>query len=306
MLEFRVNSVPLVLNPVTQASLEERHPIMDEDLKDAFTLPVQVPIRGNEAILGHVHVLALQGRVLRITGVELFDNGVPKHRGVFYVDGSTDGPDGTVSLSFSVDGFISGMAGKELRKVDFGADLTFPDQIALLTDAIARNDESYPDARYCYPMLYNPDAYGGNNKDWFKDLALYAAGTSYDITSPPTVVRYTREQAVRRELPFECIGTAPAGENPDNTPWDWRPYGRALINAWNATTMQLGMNTDATGNVAAVCPMFYGKDILIRAMRDQGLEAVGAFIDDPRTHQWIIYNNKLLDEGERADYVLAT
>jgi len=303
MIQFRINGKHLVMHPGTAVEIEEQHPILSQDLKDAFTVPVEVPIAGNESVLGHIHVLERRDRPLRIDNAELWVDGSPKHRGVFYVESSVEGPDGSVSLSFTVDGFISAMAGLRLRDVDYGGEIVFLSAGHLVSAATTYNTMSWPDARFCYPMISNPEAYASNNPDWYNEPAAYDAATSYDVTDPPTLITY-ETGLVRRKRAYECIGTAPAGESPDNTPWDWRFFGQGIINPWIPTTTGWRLNDELNNN--AMCPQFYLKDILIRAMRDRGLEAVGDFIDDPSTHQVIVWNNQLLDMSENTGHVLAT
>jgi hypothetical protein len=199
MFSFKVNGTPLVLFPATEAGTEFQHPITAESLGDAFTMPLEVPVRGNEAVLGHVHELALADRTVRINGVEYWRDGECAHRGVFYVQGSTEGPDGTVLLAFTVDDFIGTMAGKNLRDADYGEDIVFLSNGHLVSAATTYNTLAWPAARFCYPMIMNQDAYGDANPDWYPNVEDYDAATGYDVTDPPTLVRYTKDLPVRRE-----------------------------------------------------------------------------------------------------------
>lgn len=307
MLRLRINGQDLVLFPGTETQIEEKHPILNEDLQDAFSLEFDIPVRGNEAAFGHAQQIALRGRILRIDGAELWVGGDLKHIGVLHILGSSSGPGGSFTCSFSVDGFFSAIKGKKLRDVDYGPDIHFDDIYGLSNDASSKNliANAWPTSRYCYPMIHNPEAYGNNNEEWYKEAADYDDALGYDVDDR---MRYTPDTPVRRKRDYICIGTAPAGENPDNTPWDWQFFGQGNINTWDPTAGSGAGNWvfNLTKNEACFCPQFYLKDILTRAMAWLGFTADGSFMQDYNTHTVIVWNNRLLDKASSTNHVLAS
>jgi hypothetical protein len=310
MYSFRVNGHWLMMYPGGGTQLELQHPLVAENFEEPWSMPIEVPIAGNEMALNFVHTLALAVRHLRVDDVELWKDGIFKHRGVFTVEGSSEE---SITLTFSVDGFLTQLKDVQLRELDYGPDILLP---GLFDDSYTREDAmtyanktTWPNVRFCFPMMRNKDAYS-DNPDWWKDGDEWKASETYSPTGgeggTPDIIRYTPDEVVRRERIYTCIAGTSAGQHPDNSVGKFDARGQGIINPWSGVDQVWLSNSSGEGGRYAISPQFYLKDILIRAMASQGYNAVGDFIDDPLTHRVIVYNNTLLDEAVRDNYVLAT
>lgn len=303
MYELRINGTALQLYPGTEVELERQHPITNLGLQDDFTLEFEVPVRGNEALLQHVHRLNLRERVVRFSGAELWRNGTLRSRGVVDVTQSGTDADGSLSVSYAVSGFISSLAGVRLREVDYGPDIALfaAEGDAVTTDAAARNAQTWPDTRYKYPMIHNPEAYANENPDW------YNAGNTFDPTIGYPVgahIQWETGSPVRRTQVYRANAITNPNENPDNTPAKWDLVSQGIINAMDPTTATYG--TNLLVNKHAYSPQFFLKDVLTRALAHVGYRVEGAFLDDEATHPLLIYNNQLLDRAEETNDLLVS
>ncbi|MBL8000401.1 MAG: hypothetical protein JNL05_00450 [Flavobacteriales bacterium] len=301
MIDLRVNGRSLKLQPGTTVPMELLNSALAGGLEDSFSLPFDVPIEGNEDVLGHAHMLEHAARTTSWRGAELWANGQPKHRGVLYLENVEDG---LLQLSFSVDGFVAQLGDDTLKDVDYGGRINVSDETNKLVDwAKARNQEAYPTASHCFPMHFNPELQAGDNPSWYPDHQAWRSNQSYTIND---LVSFEEGSPVRRAVNYQCVGNTSPGESPATTPAKWRRTAFGVVNHWDHASATFFENNPTDGNQYALVPFFYLKWVLAKAYARLGYTLQGDFMADARTHQLALYNNTSLDDGSRAGYLCVT
>lgn len=296
-LSLNVGGRALRLLPNTRAQLDLLHHALTEGIEDSFTLPIEVPIEGNEDALGHVHLLPLAARTLRFDDAELMDHGILLHRVRLDVLGSNDT---TVHLSAAVDGFVADIKGRKLPELDFGNNILVTDTHDDLRDyAKDLNTQQYPNVPMAFPMVFNPDMFGSENPSWWPGNSLWDATRAYAVND---MVLFEEGTIVRRSWGYQCTSATSAGESPATHPGKWRRTGFGVINHWDHANGEFFANT-SDGNFFAMVPYFYLKWVLAKVAENMGLRAVGEFMDDPATHQVLLSNNTPVDETTITEYL---
>lgn len=167
MISIRINNVPLRMYPNAVMELERFNPALSEDgIPDDFSLPMTVPVEGNEKLLGHVQNIEVAYKETIIEDVEVLWKDTFQYRGSITILGATAIE---IELSVTVAPLALMAAQTNLRDIDFGDPIDVgPDADDLIAHAIAVNNQSYPEATHCFPPHQNPDLYSKND-DWSDD-----------------------------------------------------------------------------------------------------------------------------------------
>jgi aspartyl-tRNA synthetase len=166
------------------AQVVHKSPLFTDGLEDSFSLPFEVPTRGNELALQHTHELPLRHRVVRWENSMLGHAGLPLHPGTAHLLSTTPH---AARLTFSLEGFVERVKGMllpdTLREEDTRGDrqpeftqldleMSFPTQ----EDIIRLNEEMlikivqtiYPEKRIQsipFPRLTHAEAMAKYNSD---------------------------------------------------------------------------------------------------------------------------------------------
>lgn len=297
-LRIAIGGQPLVLFSEEEVIMDLLNSSMADGLEDDFTVPFNVPIRGNEILLDHVHINELATRILSHDNATLDHEDVGLHRGIVKVMGADDR---LISCSFTADALATRSRNKRLRDVDFGDDI-IPDDDDMVQHAVDRCAEAYPDASHCFPMHFAPDYYGDNNPDWFPDTADYDPNASYAVDD--LVMFCDPAATIQRTYPYQCVSPASAGQTPVTRPAKWQRLALGIVNHWDHENQTFYANT--TANYFALTPFFYLKWIITKAMADLGLTAIGDFMADERTHQLALFSDRPLDAERQTIKLLAS
>ena len=296
MLEFRIDSTPLLMFPGTDAGMELASTLLASGLEDAFTLPITVPREGNEVVLGFVNEFDLRRRTVKFENAECWYGGSRKHKGTLFVEAADER---TVSLSFSVDGLIATIGDTKLGDLDMGELIVVDD---IRDHAAEVNTEQWPARPYCFPMILAPDLFSSSeNPAWAPSTEEWNDTDAYATND---FVTYTSGTPVRRTWTYQCIADTSPGESPDTAPAKWRRTAFGILNHWNHEDEEFFANT-SDGNFYALCPMFFTKEILRRALSAYGYGVGGQWWDDDRYHQLWLWNNRTLDANTREYYFRA-
>jgi hypothetical protein len=296
MIDLRINGLSVVQYPLTTVPMELLNSALAEGLEDSFSLPFEVPVEGNEGVLGPVDQMNLRNRTIKYSGAQLFYHGALKHTGVLYVE---DVHEGTVQLSFSVDGFVAEVGERSLKDVDYGGVISIAGEATKLPAwAALRNAETYPTASHCFPMFYNPELQS-NNPSYYPDQPAFDSSKAYAVND---LITFEQGTQVRRMVGYQCISATSAGQSPATHPTRWRRTAFGIVNHWDHATATFFENNTTDGNPYAMVPFFYLKWVLQKVFADLGYSLSGDFMADTRNHQLAVYNNTALDDGSRAGY----
>lgn len=292
MLDLHISGRPLLLPAGTTASVEHLNPLFADGIEDSFSLPLELPVEGNEIALGHVHELALASRALSLRDATLGEKGVPLFPGTLQVLATTPQ---VVRSSFSVQGLASLLNGVMLRDLLQGTLVDLDADEAL---GYRFHDRPlYAAGGNCqFPMHLNRQLYGSENPDWYPNASAYNGSSSYSVNA---LVEYTTADVVERTGIWQCISAAGPGESPDTAPAKWRLTAFGLVNAWNKAEGAHYLNT--TENFYALVPWFYLKWVLLQALAALGLRVEGEFMDDAATNEELLPNSTTIDQAGRID-----
>lgn len=305
MVELRINGKAVVLRPGTEASLELPGFAADFAIEDGFSLPFEIPVSGNEALLNHIEQLARTQRELRMGPAELLYNGVPRHWGWLYFEQvvASNDPGATVAVSFTEDGLVRGLSELNMQEVDYGPTIYVTDTADDLPD-YARDANADPDNYpMCFPSFYNPDVYGGKNKAFDPSTSEWNSTQSYAVDDLVTV---EAGNSIRRTRTFQCL-VAHTNQNPITAGSYWREVRFGVVNRWSGGILggDFLVNDASTGNVYAMCPWFYLKWIVAKLFAHLGYQAAGDFMDDPAVSRLCLANNSLLDSASLEAFFAA-
>lgn len=298
MLHIEVNGTPLLLPQNAGASVEYKNPKLSDGIEDDYSLPVDLPVEGNEIALGHVHQAHLRNRTLELRPAHLAHQGTTLHPGALQVLGSTPS---SVRASFSAQGFAGLLKGVKLRKALAGNSIdTVATHGGLLAHAKAVSMGSTPPESHCFPLHLNKDLYGGNNPQWQPSTSAYSATQAYAVDA---LVLWPEFTPVRRDWPYQCIeptGTT-AGQSPASHPAKWRRVVFGVVNSYDADAGSYDGN-DASGNYYALVPWFRYDWVVRTALLHLGLDARGDWFRDHATPSLLLPNATPLDAEARSNY----
>lgn len=273
------------------AQVVHKSPLFTDGLEDSFSLPFEVPTRGNEITLQHTHQLPLRNRVVQWENSMLGHAGLPLHPGTAHLLSTTPH---AARITFSLEGFVQRVKGVMLPD-------TLREELIDLTDELVNQSISlhlrplYADGGKCqFPMYRNTELYGDANADWYPSASEWSDDQAYDVND---LVTYTETStAIMRTDIWQCqVGGASAGESPETHPAKWRRTSFGIVNAWDRANNQHYYNT-ISGNFYTHVPWFYLKWVLARSLAHIGYTPVGEFMDDTRTHELVLANNTTIDK----------
>lgn len=286
-LELRVNGKALALYADTEADMELVNAVLAAGMEDSYSLPFRVPVAGNEVALEHVAELGVAGRTLEFDNAELWHQGVRLARGVLEVTDSEE--QGEVSVSFSIEGFVSLIQGLPMNEVDYGEPIVTDD---IVNHAVDRNDEQWPTASHCFPMYFNPSLHGNANPNWYPDAPEWSASTTYNVND---LVTRDTGTIVRRTRRYQCISGPHSNQDPETATSYWRETAFGIVNHWDHATPTFFTNSGSTAEYYAMVPWFYLKYYVQKALAHYGLTPTGEWWNDTRYHQRVVMNNTTLD-----------
>jgi len=296
MIEIRVNGRALVLAQDTEVSLDLLNPGMLLELEDSWTLPFEVPVRGNEIALGHAAALALGDRVVTHENAELYVDGIRLHVGVLDVMGSSAD---VVRCSFRVDGFIHLVKDKKLRELVKSEPIIVTD---IFAHAKSMNDLHWPASSHCFPSYFNPEIYGSANPNWYPSAPTWEATKSYAVND---LVTFAMGTPLTHPWRFQCIGATSAGESPLTTPAKWRKTAFGIVNAYDHTSAEYFKN-DGVAEYHTLVPWFYLKYIVQEALKAVDYAPAGTWWTDTQYDKRAVINHQTLDTDARRYYFLAS
>jgi hypothetical protein len=293
MVEFTRGNERLVLSAGAEVSIELTVRTLSTEVADDFTVAFDVPIRGNEIALGHAHHLALRNRLTKLTDWFMRVDDA-SYAGVLYIEGATDQ---VISVSFVVNDLVGEIDDANLRSLDYGPSFDF---VKLIDHAKDVNTSAFPTQSYCFPMHYNPTAYGSANPHWSPSASPYVPGNSYQTNDLVTYEEVVG--TVRHTWIYQCIANTSLG--PGATAY-WRKTGFAIVNPWDPVAEAFREN-DVSGNFYALSPWFYMKWVLQKALAAVGFSIAGDFWDDPATDRIVLEGVRCVDSMARTGYMLAS
>ena len=297
MLDLRIAGRQLLLPASTTASIEHINPLFADGLQDSHSVPIEVPADGNEATLQHVQEIALAERTLSFPQAQLGHQGMPLHAGLFQVLSSTPR---TIRGVFSVEAFVSRIRGRKLPELLMGHRIDASDD-GILAYAANNAPYTFADGVPCqFPMFFNKDLYGNNNPDWYPNASNWSSTSSYTVND--LVVFNELTPCFRQDI-WQCTANASPGQSPATHPAKWRRTAFGIVNAWDAQVGEHYRNT--TANFYALCPWFYLKWVLQKALNAVGYRPVGDFWENPDTDELVLPNLTLLDAEKRLFYFRA-
>jgi hypothetical protein len=297
MLDIRISGKPLLVPSSTTATIEHINPLFADGLQDSHSVPIEVPADGNEATLKHVQEIALAERTLSFPEAQLGHQGLPLYTGLFQVLSTTAR---TIRGVFSVEAFVSRIRGRKLPELLEGHRIDASTE-GIISYAANNAPLTYSDGAPCqFPMFFNKDIYGGNNPDWFPNASTWSPTSSYAVND---LVVFTELMPCQRQDVWQCTSSTSAGQSPSTHPAKWRRTAFGIVNAWNAQAGEHYRNT--TNNFYTLCPWFYLKWVLEKALNTIGYSPAGDFWEDPTTDELVLPNLTLLDAEKRMNYFRA-
>lgn len=293
MAYLEVNGTPVALPAESSVQVEHKSPLLTDTLEDSYAPELDIPVRGNERALGHVHQLALRERTTKIEGAHLGHEGVPLFPGTLHTLGSNSQ---RVRASFVLEGFVAKLAGITLDEAlkPVVIDLVQGDEYILYYPPKYREGGALQFPMHRNPSLYPSEARPG----WDPSAVEWNSSTAYNVND---LVLFTEHGTVMRTDKWQCVTATSAGESPETHASKWRRTCFALVNAWNKTTGRHYVNSPGNEFYAFV-PWFYIKWVLKQALAYVGYRPVGEWMDDPRWDEWLLANTTTIDaKREQTD-----
>lgn len=289
MIGLRINDHHIVLAPDAEVQLELINSMFTEGLEDSFTLPMTLPIRGNERGVDHIHQLPLHLRELDIRDVRMDVDGAPLFTGDLHILGSDDA---NINASYGIDAFAVRLKGIMLPALLQGVTIPLEQYAGVGRPTAVRAGYRFG-GTFQLPMHYNPSLYDDANPDWFPSTQKWSPDSNYEINA---LVDYTSHaiRQLERTTPWQCTANAGAGQSPDAVPSKWKKTAFGIVNAYDHDTDDLKYNTP-DGNFFALVPWLYTKWVLKKALAAIGYTAIGQFMDDVNTDEVLVPNATTLD-----------
>lgn len=292
MLYLSIDGRPLLLPESTTAQVDHINPLFADGVEDGYSLPIEVPSRGNEAALEHTHQLPLRNRKRTFEKAQLGHMGVPLFPGTLHVLSSVEE---SVRMTFLVDGFVEEVKDQRLPTLLEG----------LVVDIIAdgyyhfHNIPRYADGGPCqFPMFYNPSLYGDANPDWYpKSPKVYNDDEVYEMND---LVVFTEYDPIEKTYIWQCTADTTPGTRPVDDEDFWRRTAFGIVNAWDKENEAHYVNT-ISGNYHAQVPWFYLKWVLHKALASVGYTPVGSFMTDTTTDEVNLPNTTTIDKDNTID-----
>lgn len=285
---LEIDGQPVRLPADASVQMDLKSPLLSDVLEESYAPELVMPTEGNEAVLGHVHELALAERKTILERAVLGHQGVPMHRGEVDTLGSTPKE---VRAAFVLEGFLRRIKG-----------ITLPDALkSTVIDMVAENITDFhlqplysAGGRMQFPMHSNPSLYPSEARPYWNPSASDWISTA--TYSQDNLIRYTEYGVVKRTNVWVCIDPAgtSAGESPDTAPSKWARAAFGVVNAWDASGGTHYFNT--VGNeFYCFVPWFYLKWVLTRALAFVGYTPVGEWMDDTTWDEWQLANTTTID-----------
>lgn len=172
MIGVDINSNQLAVKEGAQIDMEFFNSVFDESLiTGEYILPFELPNNGNGKAFSFIHNLFSRYRIKR------HDNALIKYKGdvlfpaIIDIQETTDQKiNVTARLNFTALTCLS----KKLSEFDYGGIYNMGadqnDVLAYVEDMISK---AYPDTSHNFPMIYNPEIYGGNSPTYYGYLNLW-------------------------------------------------------------------------------------------------------------------------------------
>jgi len=295
MAELSIGGHALLLSADTRVDMDFLNPKLSDAIQDDHSIPFDVPVRGNELVLGHVHQLALTKRDLVLGPAAFAHDGQPLFPGVVQVLGSNER---TVRSSFSAEGFASVQKGVKLRTALGGNTIdTVATHGGLVQHAKAVTMVSTPHESHCFPLHVNKSLYGSANPQWQPSASAWSDSQAYAVDA---LVLWTEYTPVRRDWPYQCLEATTAGQSPESHASKWRRVVFGVVNSYDAAEEAYDENS-AAGNFYAMVPFFRYDWILRTALKYLGLQARGDWFADHATPTLLLPNANPLDSEAPAE-----
>lgn len=307
MLHLALHGKRLFLRPGTSLNMELVNPLLADGIEDSRSMPVELPIEGNEIALGHVHRLALSERNLLLPGMQAGHNGLPLHEGALTILGSDSK---TVRGTLSAEGFVVLMGDKTLRAalanllVDMVATSGSIAAHVVAANAAASMLPGDGDTGWThyFPLYKNPSLYGSENPSWYPSASDWDASKAYDVDE---LISYAPPDTVRVPRRYQCIIATSAGQNPYNAASKWKEVAHGLVNVMDSITGE-PVSNDSAGNYYALVPWMRLRYLVLQVLNHFGLQATGdAFAADGPLGPQSMYalgNNTPLDAELQDHY----
>lgn len=294
MIDLTVTGKPLVLPPDLRVSIDHLNTLLTWDLDNSFSLPFEVPMRGNEDALQYVHLLPAARRTTTFRNTAFGQNGLHLHPGSLEVLATNDR---VIRTNFHVQDLVGLLSGITLPDALEGAvvDLRYDE---LVNSYKFHGRPTRANGGNCqFPMHLNRELYGSENPNWNPNASAWSATSGYAVDD---LVEFTSTDVVERVQVWQCTAITSPGESPATHPGKWRLTAFALVNAWDATGPEHYQNT-TTAHFYAMVPWFYHKWILQQALASVGLRPAGEWWDDPDTDEELCPNATTLDRAFERD-----
>ncbi len=312
MLYLKLLGKALRLRPNTSLNMEVVNPLLTDGIQDSHSMPVEVPVEGNELQLGHVHQLALAQRTLVLPGAEAGHNGLPLHSGSLTVTASDPK---SVRTTLSAEAFVVLMGDTKLRKalqylvvdmlVQSGSIAQHVvDQNALVAAMPPGADDT--GWTHFFPLYSNPELYGSENPSWYPSASDYDATKAYQVDE---LITFYPPGPVRRGRRYQCIIATSAGQSPITGASKWKELADGLANVMDPVTGEPKPNT-VDGNYYALVPWWRLRYLVLKTLEHFGVEAAGdAFLPGGplgAKSMYVVGNNVPLDAEQRNGYLRAS
>lgn len=291
MIEMSVAGRDIVLNPDTEIQIELKNPMIGDGIEDSFSLPVTIPVKGNEINFRHPEQVANNQRLTKFSHVRLGVDGTNLHEGDLLLLGSTDR---NLNTSFGVDAFAIRLKGKKL-----------PDLLKDVSITVEQDDEGiaapigyrtpYADGGDCqFPVHYNPSIYGDANPAFFPSVQKWNNTSHYNVND---LVSWSTPsfEGIKDEFRdvYQCV-LPNTNILPGNFSY-WRKASFGLVNSWDCVDQAYRRNNSSL-NYYPLVPWFYTKWVIKRAMQTLGFRAEGTFLADHATDELLLPNACTLDK----------
>lgn len=286
MLSLWRNGIPFLLPAEASAQVDHKNPLLSDTLEDSYAPELDVPTRGNEELLEHVHELPLAERTTTLTGGQLGHGGAPIAPCTLHVLNTTPA---NARVSVMLQGFVEHIKGVTLEDALRG------ELIDMLAEELYdfHNLPRYAQGgRMQFPMHRNPSLYSKEARPrWNPSASEWSATQAYQVNA---LVTYTEWGTVRRDDVWQCTVDTSAGESPETHPSKWRRTAFALVNAWDRAEGMHYLNTEESP-FYALCPWFYYKWVVKRALAHVGFTPVGDWMDDTANDEWLMPYTTTID-----------
>lgn len=307
MLYIDLQNKRLALRPGTTLNMEMVNALLADGIEDSHSMPLELPVEGNEIPLGHVHQIPLAERRLQLPGAKVGHAGLPLHEGSLTVLASDSA---TVRTTLSAEAFVVRMGETRLRTtlekelVDMVVESGSIAAHVVAANTAASMLPTDPDTGWThyFPLYSNPQLYGSENSSWYPSAGDYDAARTY---AADDLITYHPPGPVRRPRRYQCISATTAGQSPTSHPAKWKELAHGLVNVLDPLTGEPKTNS-AVGNYYALVPWWRLRHLVLKVLAYFGVTGAGdAFAADgplgPRS-MYVLGNNTPLDAEFQDNY----